>query len=205
VSERPHPHRIGHVKASKLGMVSQQRDKPEPADEREDAPGKSMRLYLMRHGIAIDREDPDCPPDPERYLTPKGIQRTRAAARGLRALRVKPTTLLTSPFVRAVQTGEVVCEVLGLDPKQLRTTEALRPEAKPARLAEELTRLGGEVICFGHAPQMDEFIAHAVKATASFTALKKSGVACLDIDSLAPLRATLFWLLTSRILRRLGH
>ena len=186
-------------------MVSQQRDKPEPPDEREDAPGKSMRLYLMRHGIAIDREDPDCPPDPERYLTPKGIQRTRAAARGLRALRVKPATLLTSPFVRAVQTGEVVCEVLGLDPKQLRTTEALRPEAKPARLAEELTRLGGEVICFGHAPQMDEFIAHAVKATASFTALKKSGVACLDIDSLAPLRATLFWLLTSRILRRLGH
>ena len=86
-------------------MVSQ-RDKPEPLGE--EAPGKAMRLYLMRHGIAIDREDPDCPSDPERYLTPKGIQRTRAAARGLRALRVKPTALLTSPFVRAVQTGEVV-------------------------------------------------------------------------------------------------
>src|SRR5690348_7670072 len=181
-----------------------QRDKPESAEEREDASGKTMRVYLMRHGIAIDREDPDCPPDPERYLTPKGIQRTRAAARGLRALRVKPVALLTSPFVRAVQTGEVVCEVLGLDPKQLRTTEALRPEAKPARLAEELNRLTGEVICFGHAPHMDEFIAHALKATAPFTALKKSGLACLDIDSLAPLRATLFWLLTSRVLRRLG-
>ena len=182
-------------------MVSQ-RDKPEPLGE--EAPGQAMRLYLMRHGIAIDREDPDCPSDPERYLTPKGIQRTRAAARGLRALRVKPTALLTSPLVRAVQTGEVVCEVLGLDSKQLRTTEALRPEAKPARLAEELVRLTGEVICFGHAPQIDEFIAHALKATAPFTALKKSGVACLDIDSLAPLRATLFWVLTSRILRRLG-
>jgi phosphohistidine phosphatase len=164
-----------------------------------------MRLYLMRHGIAIDREDPDCPADAERYLTPKGIQRTRVAARGLRALRVKPVALLTSPYVRAVQTGEIVCEVLGLDSKQLRTTDALKPEAKPARLAEELTRLGGEVICFGHAPHMDEFIAHALKATAPFTALKKSGVACLDIDSLAPLRATLFCVLTSRILRRLGH
>jgi phosphohistidine phosphatase len=191
-------------------MDSKQRDKasdrqgPEPGDEREEAPGNTMRLYLMRHGIAIDREDPDCPADPERYLTPKGIQRTRSAARGLRALRVKPAALLTSPYVRAVQTGEVVCEVLGLDPKQLRTTDALKPEAKPARLAEELGRLGGEVICFGHAPHMDEFIAHALKATAPFTALKKSGVACLDIDSLSPLRATLFWVLTSRILRRLG-
>jgi phosphohistidine phosphatase len=186
-------------------MVAQERDKPEPMGEDEEAPGKTMRLYLMRHGIAIDREDPDCPPDPDRYLTPKGIQRTRAAARGLRALRVKPVALLTSPYVRAVQTGEVVCEVLGLDPKQLRTTDALKPEAKPARLAEELGRLGGEVICFGHAPQVDEFIAHALKATAPFTALKKSGVACVDIDSLSPLRATLFWVLTSRILRRLGE
>ena len=181
-----------------------QRDKPESAEEHEEAPGSPMRLYLMRHGIAIDREDPDCPSDPDRYLTPKGIQRTRAAARGLRALRVKPAALLTSPYVRAVQTGEIVCEVLGLDPKQLRATDALKPEAKPARLAEELGRLGGEVICFGHAPHVDEFIAHALKATAPFTALRKSGVACLDIDSLAPLRATLFWLLTSRVLRRLG-
>ncbi len=184
-------------------MVSY-REKTESAGELEEM-GRSMRLYLMRHGIAIDREDPDCPPDPERYLTPKGIQRTRAAARGLRALRVKPTALLTSPYVRAVQTGEIICEVLGLDCKQLKTTDALKPEAKPNKLVEELTRLGGEVICFGHAPHMDEFIAHALKATAPFTSLKKSGAACLDIDSLTPLRATLFWLLTSRILRRLGH
>ena len=28
-----------------------------------------MQLYIVRHGIAIDREDPKCPPDPERYLT----------------------------------------------------------------------------------------------------------------------------------------
>ena len=185
-------------------MVSPPRDQLEPVEEGEEAPGRTMRLYLMRHGIAIDREDPDCPADPERYLTPKGIQRTRAAARGLRALRVKPAALLSSPYVRAVQTGEIVCEVLGLDPKQLRTTDSLKPEAKPARLVEELGRLGGEVICFGHAPHMDEFVAHALKATAPFTALKKSGAACLDIDSLAPLRATLFWVLTSRILRRLG-
>jgi phosphohistidine phosphatase len=182
-----------------------QRDKSEAAGDPEEAAGKIMRLYLMRHGIAIDREDPDCPPEPERYLTPKGIQRTRAAARGLRALRLKPTTLLTSPYVRAVQTGEIVCEVLGLDPKQLRTTDSLRPEAKPIRLTEELARLQGEVICFGHAPQIDEFIALALKATAPFTALKKSGAACLDIDSLSPLRATMFCVLTSRILRRLGH
>jgi len=36
-----------------------------------------MLLYIVRHGIAIDREDPKCPSDPERYLTPEGHTRTR--------------------------------------------------------------------------------------------------------------------------------
>ena len=165
-----------------------------------------MLLYLMRHGIAIDREDPDCPAEAERYLTPKGMDRTREAARGLRDLRISPTTLLTSPYVRAVQTGEIVCDVLDLDPKQLRATDALKPEAKPARLAEELEKVSGDdVMCFGHAPQLDDFIAHAVRASAAFTALKKAGVACLDIEGLSPLRSTLEWLLTSKTLRHLDR
>ena len=189
-------------------MTAQRDEKHKPMDELEDdqeALG-GMRIYLMRHGIAIDREDPDCPPEAERFLTPKGVQRTRAVALGLRELRVRPTTLLTSPYVRAVQTGEIVCEVLGLDPHELRTTEALKSEAKPNRLADELAEIAsGDVICFGHAPQLDEFIAHAVRATSPFTALKKSGVARLEIDGFSPLQASLDWLMTSRALRRLGQ
>ena len=134
-----------------------------------------MRLYLMRHGIAIDREDPDCPPETERYLTPRGIERTRIAAKGLRELKVKPSVFLTSPYVRAVQTGEIVCEVLHFDPKQLRATDALKSEAKPARLADELSELADDdVICFGHAPHIDEFIAHAVKVRGGIHMPQKS-------------------------------
>ena len=165
-----------------------------------------MRLYLMRHGIAIDRSDPDCPAEAERFLTAKGVQRTRGCARGLRALRVKPTTLLTSPYVRAVQTGEIVCEVMGIDPKRLHTTDALKPEAKPGRLVEELNEIAtGDVICFGHAPQLDDFIAHATRATSVYTELKKAGVACLDVEGFSPMHATLYWLLTSKVLRRLEN
>lgn len=189
-----------HYRPLKPGPPPDQDDDLDEVSKRKSG----IRLYLVRHGIAIDREDPDCPAEPERYLTPKGIQRTRTAARGLRGLRVRPAALLTSPYVRAVQTGEIFCSVLGLDEKQLRATDALKPEAKPIRLAEELTKIGnGEVICFGHAPQLDEFIACAVKAAAAFTALKKSGVACLDVEGFAPFRAALFWLLTPRALRRL--
>ena len=164
-----------------------------------------MRLYLMRHGPAIDREDPDCPPDPERYLTPKGVERTRAAAQGLLELNVKPTALFTSPYVRAVQTGEIVCEALDLDPKNLHATDALKSEAKPQRLADELSKIkANEIICFGHAPQLDEFIAYAALTGVPFTSLRKAGVACLEMESFSAPRAALVWLLTPKALRKLG-
>lgn len=165
-----------------------------------------MRIYLMRHGLAIERDDPDCPAEAERYLTPKGVQRTRAAAEGLTELGIRPSVLLTSPYVRAVQTGEIVCDALDMDPKSLRASEALKPEAKPVRIAEELSGFTAEeVICFGHAPNLDDFIAYAVRASAPFTALKKAGVACLDVQRFSPAEGRLRWLLSSKQLRALGE
>jgi phosphohistidine phosphatase len=159
----------------------------------------------MRHGIAIDREDPDCPDEAQRYLTAKGIERTRSAAHGLAELDIKPTGLLTSPYLRAVQTGEIVCEALDLDTRQLHGTEALKPDADPTKLAQELGRMSdAEVICFGHAPQLDEFIARAVGAARGFTGLRKAGAACLEMESPADGRAELVWLLTAKALRSLG-
>lgn len=164
-----------------------------------------MRLYLMRHGLAIDRDDPDCPPEAERYLTTKGIERTREVAEGLAELGIAPAVLLTSPYVRSVQTGEIVCEVFGIDPKNLHATDALKPEAKPAKIAEELGRVTfDEAICFGHAPHLDDFIAYALRASAPITTLKKAGVACLDLQTIAPPLGQLRWLLTPRLLRELG-
>ena len=164
-----------------------------------------MRLYLMRHGLAIDRDDPECPPDPERYLTSKGIERTRAIAEGLAELRIAPTVLLTSPYVRAVQTGEIVCEILGIDPANLLATDALKSEAKPTRILEELARLKFEdAICFGHAPHLDDLIATILRAAAPITSLKKGGVACLEMQTVSPAQGQLRWLLTPKQLRRLG-
>jgi phosphohistidine phosphatase len=164
-----------------------------------------MRLYLMRHGLAIDRDDPDCPPEVERYLTPKGIERTRAVAEGLAEMGVRPTILLSSPYVRAVQTGEIVCDALEIDPKNLHASDALKPEAKPARIAEELGRLtADEVICFGHAPHLDDFIAYATRAPAAFTMLKKAGVACLEVQRFSPPEGQLRWLPTPKLLRILA-
>lgn len=161
-----------------------------------------MQLYLVRHGIAINREDPDSPPEAERFLTEKGIQKTRAAAEGLKALELEPAALLTSPYLRAVQTAEIFCEVLGLRSLKLRRTDALLPEAAPADLFRELRRLHArEVMCFGHAPNLDLLIAHAAGAPRQITELKKAGVACLALPGHAPGQGSLVWIATPKMLR----
>ncbi len=71
-----------------------------------------MQIYIVRHGIAIDREDPKCPPDPERHLTEEGVEKTKQVAKGVAALGVTGDLFLTSPYVRAMQTAEIFASAL---------------------------------------------------------------------------------------------
>ncbi|HVB35616.1 MAG TPA: histidine phosphatase family protein [Candidatus Acidoferrales bacterium] len=165
-----------------------------------------MKVHLFRHGIAIDRNDPASPPDEDRFLTPKGITKTEAAARGLRALGIKPGIILTSPLLRAVQTAEIACNALGYPVKKLRHTDALKSEAKPAQLFDELAKIkSDEVICVGHAPNLDEVIAYAIGSHSAVTSLKKAGFASLEIaDSPRP-RGSIVAIYTPKALRLLGE
>jgi phosphohistidine phosphatase len=162
-----------------------------------------MLVYLLRHGIAVDREDPDCPPDAERPLTRKGAEKTRQVLCGLLELGAKPSIILSSPLLRAWQTGEIAATVFHLSKDKMRRTDALLPEADPSVLMKELGRLGvDETLCAGHAPHLDEFLAYATGHRSSFTALKKAGVACLEFESLAAARGVLAALYPPRALRQ---
>lgn len=165
-----------------------------------------MQLVLLRHGIAVDPADPDCPTDAQRPLTERGRRRTREVAGGLAALGVRVEVILSSPLVRAVQTAEIAAERLGLRSDQLRRTNALLPSSAPNGLLAEVQKLGpGGVLCVGHAPHLDLVLAAAVTpGSAPFTALKKAGAACLELD-FPPTggRATLLWMMDPRALRRL--
>src|SRR6202020_3116131 len=100
-----------------------------------------MILYLVRHGIAVDPNDPKSPAEPERPLTAKGVQKTRAAALGLKELKVKPDVLITSPYVRAAQTAEIFAEALGFSPQKIRTHEAWTPYGNPANITKQILPL----------------------------------------------------------------
>lgn len=161
-----------------------------------------MRLWLFRHGIAIDRDDPACPAEAARYLTEEGVKRTREAARGLRRLIDGPQAILASPYIRARQTAEIVAETLGFPLDRLETTKGLLPEAAGGPLLRGLGRRGErEIVAVGHAPNLDEVIAAAVGARSAITALKKAGVAVLEFEEVGPGRGTLAGLYSPKALR----
>jgi phosphohistidine phosphatase len=164
-----------------------------------------MILYLVRHGIAVDRADPKSPPEAERPLTATGVQKTRSAALGLRALGVKPDVLITSPYVRAAQTAEIFAEALGFSLEKIRVSDALKPSANPAEILKEIAHLRAkEAACFGHAPHLDLMISQLAGARGAFTELKKAGVACFEQVSPHG-RWELRWILTPKFLRKLGE
>jgi phosphohistidine phosphatase len=163
-----------------------------------------MILYLIRHGIAVDRTDPKSPAEAERPLTATGVQKTRSAALGLRALGAKPDPLITSPYVRAVQTAEIFAEALGSSIEKIRVSDALKPPANPAEILKEIARLKAkEVACFGHAPHLDLMISQLAGARGPFTELKKAGVACFE-QAAGQSRWELRWILTPKVLRALA-
>jgi phosphohistidine phosphatase len=165
-----------------------------------------MLLYIVRHGIAIDRENPKCPSDPERYLTSDGIKRTRDVAKSVAALIDDVKLLVSSPYVRAMQTAEIFAESMEFPKAKIEKSDLLLPGAEPSGFLRELSRKKAveSAMCFGHAPQLDELIAAALGAKKDVTELKKSGVACIELQRVHAGAGKLLWLIAPRVARKLA-
>jgi phosphohistidine phosphatase len=165
-----------------------------------------MQLYIVRHGIAINREDPKSPPDPERFLTEEGIEKTREVAEGVAELGATADSMLSSPYVRALQTAEIFAKALKYPKQKIRTTDLLLPGAEPDAFFRELARdkQSASVFCFGHAPHLDELIAAGAGSKQTFTSLKKAGVALLELKRVSPANGQLVWLAPPKMLRQIG-
>ena len=165
-----------------------------------------MEIYVVRHGIAIDREDPKCPADPERYLTEEGIAKTKRVAAAVATMEVSADLFLSSPYVRAMQTAEIFADALHYAKHKIRQTHLLLPGAEPTVLFRELAKdkHNATLFIFGHAPQLDDIIATALGSKHHITSLKKAGVALLLMKRVWPPNGQLLWLATPKILRQAG-
>ena len=74
-----------------------------------------MTVYLLRHGIAVERGRGDVQTDAARPLTPAGRRKLRRVAVAMRAMELSFDAILSSPLVRAQQTAEVIRRELGMN------------------------------------------------------------------------------------------
>jgi phosphohistidine phosphatase len=165
-----------------------------------------MQLYIVRHGIAIDREDPNSPPEADRYLTEEGIAKTKQVAKSVAALGISADLLVSSPYVRAMQTAEIFAGALDYAKQKISKSETLLPGAEPGAFFRELAKQkeASTVFCFGHAPHVDELAAMAVGLKHPITEMKKAGVALVELKRVSPPSGQLVWLATPKLLRKAG-
>ena len=110
-----------------------------------------MRLYLLRHAIALPRGTRGAREDAKRPLTPEGLEQARQVANGLARLKIAVDCIVTSPYTRAVETARVLAERLGFE-TPLGEWDALRAEAPPSETSLALKALAGKrhVVLVGH-------------------------------------------------------
>ena len=163
-----------------------------------------MRLYIVRHGVAIDRGDPKCPTEAERYLTEEGVEKTKQVAEAVAALGIQADLMFSSPYVRATQTAAIFASELEYSKQKIRRTDSLLPGAEPGAFLRELAREKdvSTVLCFGHAPHVDGLLAAAVGASRHITSMKKAGVALVELKRLSPPNGQLVWLITPKLMRK---
>lgn len=167
-----------------------------------------MQLLVIRHAIAGDKEEfaRTGRDDALRPLTEGGREKMTRVAGGLRTLVPELELLATSPLVRAKETAAIVAAAYDPAPP-VDLVEALAPGSAYDALEHWLShhRRHGTIGIVGHEPHLGGLVTWLLTGGAeSHTPLKKGGAALLSFEG-APgrARATLAWLLTPGIARRL--
>jgi phosphohistidine phosphatase len=162
-----------------------------------------VRLLVFRHGIAEDHSADGT--DAARALTDHGVERTRAAARGLARVAQAPDAILSSPKVRALQTAREAAAVFG---REVEIMESLADGPPEPALAALAARPEASAMIVGHEPMLSELIEQVCTGgrRAGFVDMRKAGCACLEVsfDPAGATTGTLLWLATPKMLRAAG-
>lgn len=167
-----------------------------------------MLLLLIRHARAGDRDPDRWPDDTLRPVTNVGREIHAQMSRALVRLECAPEAVLTSPWVRALQTAELMIEEMELDLEPVRC-DVLARQPELATLDEQVRALGdvAAVALVGHEPWMSELASLLLTGERDKLAIDfpKSGVLGVDTQQVAPGAAALRLFLRPRYIRDLSR
>ncbi|HUI87343.1 MAG TPA: phosphohistidine phosphatase SixA [Anaerolineales bacterium] len=162
-----------------------------------------MKIYLVRHGIAYEPGEPGYEDDAQRPLTDKGRDKMKKVAHVLKRLGVQPDVMVSSPYLRARQTAEILAKELKYKKDKLVFSDRLLPTAQPGLIIAEMIEkyMVEELMVIGHEPCLGLLIGALASGGGDLSINVKYGsVCCLSADDFRiERRATLEWLLTPKI------
>jgi len=166
-----------------------------------------MNLYLLRHGIAVERGTRGYDHDADRTLTSEGREKLRAVGAAMLGAKLSLDRIFTSPYTRAEQTACFIADILGLGGR-VQETPALLPDSASADVAEFLRGLRpqpDDVLLVGHEPNLSRLVSFLISGRENCgIELKKGGLCSLRLRwSASRPRATLLWLLTPRLMKKM--
>jgi phosphohistidine phosphatase len=156
-----------------------------------------MRLYFLRHGTAAPRAGWEGD-DALRPLTEQG-QKEAARMAGLLARSAAAIdVIVTSPYLRAGETAEIVAQHLDLQDKVVED-DILVPGFDAARLGKLMKDFpeADALLLVGHEP---DFTITIGELTGGRVVLKKGGMAYVETGAGSPKKAVLVWLVQPSVL-----
>lgn len=154
-----------------------------------------MLIYFVRHGIAEDAEFLQS--DSERALTPEGIRKMQKVGSTLAELDLAIETIISSPYVRARQTAEIIVEEISFK-KELVFDKRIIPSASFKEFGNLLQEMstGGNMMFVGHEPSISSFVSGICADHALRMDFKKGAVCCIELTNSNALRGNLKWYAT---------
>jgi phosphohistidine phosphatase len=161
-----------------------------------------MILHVLRHGIAVELGAPGFEKDALRTLTSEGRRKLRQVAKAIHRMDVVFDRIISSPYLRALETAEQIAASFKSGPKA-ESSKSLSPAGTPSLVVDMLCRLKPSpenVLVVGHEPNLSSLVSYLVGGQGNAcVAFKKGGLCRLCINQLRPQpKATIEWLLTPK-------
>jgi phosphohistidine phosphatase len=158
-----------------------------------------VELYVFRHGIAEISGAGQS--DAARALTDEGRRKVAEVVKAAKRSGFQPSLIISSPYLRALQTAEIAANELKYHGDVVRT-EALVPHGSPEGVWTELRdyREESAILLAGHEPLLSRLVAHLLGAPALRVEMKKAAMVRIDVETLGAVpRGTLRWMITPKL------
>ncbi len=158
-----------------------------------------MDLYILRHAEAVEREKFKRVHDADRPLTENGIKKMKKIAQAMLHLGLEFDAILSSPYMRAKDTAQIVGEAFECK-SIIKLTPHLVIAGSPADLVKQINEEysgKGQILLVGHEPYLSNLISVLISGREDvFIKLRKSGICKLSVEKLRLGKcATLEWLM----------